>query len=608
MIRVSTTSHILNHLNKQQQEAVAFEKGPLLVLAGAGSGKTRVLTYRAAWLIEEKKIDPEKILLLTFTNKAAQEMRERIKKLVPNQTAPFAGTFHSFSARLLRKEAQHLNLSPGFVIYDRQDQIEAIKQTLKALGLDPKQHKPGLILNLISQAKNELISASEYGQYTQTSVQETASKAYLLYEQLLKKAQALDFDDLLLKTLYLLEQNKAVLQKYQQQFEWVLVDEYQDTNRIQYLLTQFLTKPQLNLTAVGDACQSIYSWRGADFRNLVNLQKDLPQLTTINLEQNYRSSQTILKAANQVILKNTSHPVLNLWSQKKGGDKIIIYQAQSELDEAFFIVSQVKQLLREGKFDYKDTAILYRTNAQSRVLEEAFLHQSIPYSIIGGLKFYERKEVKDCLAYLRLVTNPQDQVSFLRATKIGKRRLKKFQELREEEKNLKEKPTKEILEKVLQATTYLEKLDENDPQDLARLENIKELSSVATKFPDLNDFLENVSLVQMEYFPQGSDQKQEKGVTLMTMHAAKGTEFPVVFLAGMEEGLFPHSKTLLDRQELEEERRLCYVGLTRAKEKLFLTFSEKRLFFGSISTNPPSRFIEEISPSLVLFLKDHHQC
>ncbi len=608
MIRVNSTASILDQLNKQQQAAVGFGHGPLLVLAGAGSGKTRVLTYRAAFLIKEKNIDPKNILLLTFTNKAAQEMRQRIEKISTNKIAPFAGTFHSFCARLLRQEAGRLNLSTNFAIYDRQDQTEAVKQALKSLSLDPVIHKPGPIINLISQAKNELISASEYGQYSQTSQQEIASKVYIVYEQILKKAQALDFDDLLLKTLYLFEQNRDSLQKYQQQYQWVLVDEYQDTNRIQYQLTQLLTKPQLNLTVVGDACQSIYSWRGADFRNLTNLKKDLPQLTIINLEQNYRSCQTILKAANEVIAKNTSHPVLNLWSQKRAGDKIVVYQAESELDEAFFIINQIKQLCLNQQFKYKDIAVLYRTNAQSRVFEEALLHQGIPYSIVGGLKFYERKEVKDCLAYLRLLANPADSVSLIRAQKIGKRRLEKFNQLKDKEKNLADAPTGEIITKTLTATSYLDKFNHNDPQDLARIENIKELSSVAKNFPNLNDFLENVALVQMEYSPEQTASRQEEGVTLMTIHAAKGSEYPIVFLAGLEEGLFPHSRTLLDRQELEEERRLCYVGLTRAMEKLFLTFSQKRLFFGSISSNPPSRFIEEIPSSLVLFLKDHHQC
>ena len=576
-----------------------------MILAGAGSGKTRVLTHRAAWLIAEKNIAPENILLLTFTNKAAEEMKTRLVKLLSSEVGslPFAGTFHSFCAKVLRGKGSFIGIPIGYAIYDELDQLEAIKEAMARLGLSPKEMKPSLALNLISQAKNEMISASEYPQYARGKIQEMTAKIYITYQQILKTAGALDFDDLLIKTLQLFSEQKEVLGAMQDQFRWILVDEYQDTNRIQYLLTQSLAKRYQNLTVVGDACQSIYSWRGADFRNLINLKKDFANLKIVNLEQNYRSTQIILEAANQVIKKNITHPILNLWTEHNGGERIVLYEARSEIEEAVFVSTQIADLTRAGAAaSFSDFAVLYRTNAQSRVIEEALLHSGIPYRLVGGTQFYERKEIKDCLAYLRLLANPKDSISQKRAEKLGKGRWKKFSTLMKDREKLMRLPTLDILDLVITTVGYLEMFDEEDPTDLARIENIKELRSVATSFAELPIFLENVALVQMEAAEKRPKDNSRGVVTLMTMHGAKGTEFDNVFLTGMEEGLFPHSRAMLDRNEMEEERRLCYVGITRAKKKLFLTFSQRRLFFGQFSSNPASRFIGDIPAHLVQFL------
>jgi len=622
-------------LNPQQEKAVTFEGKPLLILAGAGSGKTRVLTYRAAYFIREKKIDPSQLLLVTFTNKAAEEMRTRLQQLLKSGShqspvpSPqlFAGTFHSFCARILRRYASSLDLPHSFVIYDTKDQKQAMKQTLEKAGLDPKIHQPGKILYYISQAKNELISPSEYAALARTSTQETAAKLYPLYQKLLKKYNALDFDDLLMLTVKLLSNHGQVRQDLKQQFRYLLVDEYQDTNRAQYVLTKLLVGESNNLTVVGDASQSIYSWRGADFRNLTLLKNDFPELKVINLERNYRSTQNILDAAYSVISQNSSHPILRLWTKENGGEKIALYEAGSEKKEARFVAQMIKKekLRTPLDFSYKDFAVLYRTNAQSRVLEEMFMRAGIPYQLVGGVSFYERAEIKDCLAYLKLIANPHDGVSLERAEKIGKRRLSAFLSWRKELPN-DLLPTKKLLEDLFRVTGYLERFrNRTTPgvnsltpevksadtsgvvlasgvktKDFERLENIKELMSVATEFPDLTAFLENVSLVQNGHFPnQPKGKKKKKGVALMTLHSAKGTEFPVVFLVGMEEGLFPHSRSMLSREELEEERRLCYVGITRAKKKLYLTFARRRLFFGNLISNPVSRFVSNISEKLL---------
>lgn len=608
----------ISQLNERQQEAVTHKNGPLLILAGAGSGKTRVLTYRTAYLIAERKINPANILALTFTNKAAGEMKERIKKLLisslqsPVSNGPFAGTFHSFCAKILRKEGQEINLTPNFLIYNESDQLETIKEAMKNLEISPKNFSPVAVLATISQAKNELLSPLEYPQYTHGYFQETVARIYLQYQKILKESSALDFDDLLLETVRLFQKNPEVLKKYQNLFQYILVDEWQDTNKAQYILTHLLAKQHRNLLVVGDAAQSIYGWRGADFRNVMLLKKDFPEMKTINLEQNYRSTKKILEAAYHVIKNNHSHPILKLWTENKEGEKINVYQALNEQEEAQFILNTISKACCSAvshlPYTLADYAVLYRTNAQSRTLEEVFLHHGLPYVLVGGVKFYDRKEVKDVLAYLRLINNSQDLVSYKRTEKLGKGRMEKFLKFAQtfKEENLQEKlTTLEILDKTLEATSYLELYNPEAEEDLYRLENIKELRSVATEFPNLTEFLENVALVQQEYLPDQKplaiSDKPNDAVTLMTAHTAKGLEFPVVFIVGMEEGLFPHSRSLMDQQEIEEERRLCYVGMTRAMDRLFLTYASRRLYFGKRSANLVSRFITEIPEELLGF-------
>ncbi len=596
-------SDILSHLNPSQQEAVVFDKGPLLVLAGPGSGKTRVLTYKTAWLIG-KGIAPENILLLTFTNKAAEEMKKRIKKLT-GEIPSMSGTFHSFCAKVLRIEGKVLGISPNFVIYDEADQLETVRAAMKEIDISTDKFKPVSILNLISQAKNELISALEYPQYAFGPLQTTAVRIYLTYQRLLKKYQALDFDDLLLEAVRLFQKEKKILEKYQQQFDYILIDEYQDTNQAQYVLTRLLAKKKRKLCVVGDASQAIYGFRGANFRNLLNLKKDFPEIKIINLEQNYRSTQIILDAAWEVIKRNTTHPVLKMEAEKKKGKPVFLYCAKDQKEEAFFVL----ETIRNSGYQYSDFAILYRTNAQSRTLEEVFLHAGIPYVLIGGVRFYERKEIKDCLAYLRLLFDPNDNISLKRVKKLGEERFKKFAKFRKKIKN-KNFSTLELLDEVLKKVGYLEMFNPKNEEDLSRLENIKELRSVASEFPYLGAFLENVSLLTAEYLPANSGRPdgEFEAVTLMTIHAAKGTEFPVVFMVGMEEGLLPHIKSMGSKEELEEERRLCYVGMTRAKEELYLSFARRRLYFGQYFHNPVSRFVNDLPTDLIKFVNYPDLC
>lgn len=611
---------ILANLNPPQQEAVTFKDGPLLILAGAGSGKTRALTYRAAYLILKREILPENILLLTFTNKAAGEMKKRIQELlfspsealpkggpyaasnVASRSLPLAGTFHSFCAKILRQEGSFLGIPPNYVIYDEGDQQEAVKGVLNKLKLSPKDYKPVSVLATISQAKNELISELEYPNYARGPWQKNVAEIYLDYQRFLNSSSAVDFDDLIFKVVNLFKKFPEILGKYQNKFQYLLVDEYQDTNHAQYVLTKMLAQRFHNLTVVGDASQSIYGWRGANFRNLVNLKSDFSNLKIINLEQNYRSTQAILDVAYFVISHNTTHPILKLWTENKKGEKVGLFEADSELKEAEFVVNKISSLL--DKRSLSDFAVLYRTNAQSRVLEEFFLHAGIPYTLVGGTRFYQRREIKDVLAYLRILANPKDAVSRKRIEKIGKNRLEKFlawmKEISLSAKNdLSKIDTIVLFDSSLKVADYLSLYNAEVEEDLSRLENIKELRSVATEFPNLTDFLENVSLVEQESLPDKPTLDKNETVTLMTLHASKGLEFPVVFIVGMEEGLFPHSRSLLDKNELEEERRLCYVGLTRAKEKIFLTHARRRLYFGQRSSNEISRFIEDIPEDLL---------
>jgi DNA helicase-2/ATP-dependent DNA helicase PcrA len=594
---------LLNDLNPDQKKAVIHTDGPVLILAGAGSGKTRVLTCRVAYLVSEKHVDVHNILMVTFTNKAAAEMKNRIRTLLGGaHELPFAGTFHALAVKILRKDGVHIGISPNFMIYDEQDALDAVKDIMKTLDLSPKSFNPGAVLHTISEAKNELISPTEYPQYARGYFQEAVSQVYIKYQKLLQENEALDFDDLLSKTVYLFQKNAEVLGVYQEKYKYIVVDEYQDTNKAQYLLTKLMGARYHNICVVGDASQSIYRWRGADFRNITNFKRDYPDCVEFHLEQNYRSTQVILDAAHGVISKNTSHPVLKLWTDKKNGEQITLYEARTEHDEAGFLV----QTILQGSRPFRDFAVLYRTNAQSRVLEEAFLHAGVPYILVGGTRFYDRKEIKDVLAYLRVLSNPKDTVSYKRIEKLGKGRCTKFLAMADKiqsDKTLVDFSTLELLDQILAVTQYLELYDANVEEEAYRLENIKELRSVATEFPVLRDFLETVALVEQEYEPKMVKIREEHrdAVTLMTLHAAKGLEFPIVFMIGMEEGLFPHSRSLMDKDELEEERRLCYVGLTRAKEKLYLTYANRRLFFGTRTQNMISRFIADI-PQHVLDL------
>jgi DNA helicase-2/ATP-dependent DNA helicase PcrA len=532
-------SHIITSLNKSQQEAVTHGNGPLLILAGAGSGKTKALTHRAAYLIDQKKISAQKVLLLTFTNKAAGEMKERIRKLlIPNSDLselPFAGTFHSFCARILRFDGHHTSISSHFLIFDEQDQQDLVKQALVKLDLNVKNFKPGGVLATISQAKNEMISALEYPQYARGTYQEQVALIYVIYQRLLKEHEALDFDDLLIETVKLFQNFPDVLKKYQEQYQHILVDEWQDTNRVQYVLIKLLAQKYRNLCVVGDASQSIYGWRGADYRNITLLKEDFPNLKTVSLEQNYRSTQKILDTAYEVIKLNRSHPILKLWTENPMGENIKVFEAEHEQQEAMFIAEKIEELMYQSStinhepLSCSDFAVLYRTNAQSRVLEEAFLHAGLPYNLVGGVRFYERNEIKDVLAYLRYLINAKDSVAYKRLEKLGKRKLAEFVKFAEGY-DYKEKTTLEIMDKILEATNYLSLFDINLEEDLYRLENIKELRSVAATYPDLDLFLENITLVERDSRPaKGQDNKN--AVTLMTLHAAKGLEFPVVFMA-----------------------------------------------------------------------------
>jgi DNA helicase-2/ATP-dependent DNA helicase PcrA len=621
---------LLIDLNKQQRHAVEYDKGPLLVLAGAGSGKTRVLTYRVAYFIEQGKTSPQNVLLLTFTNKAAGEMKERVITLTKRSPA-FAGTFHSFCAKLLRIDGERIDIPRNFLIYDDSDTKDAIKDILIDLNLSTDSYKPAAFASVISDTKTQMLTPSQYSEFAKGDFQKTVYKVYLEYEKYLKKAGALDFNDLLLKAVKLFDDDKTALDKWQNILTHVFVDEWQDTNKVQYKLTKQIVGKRNNITAVGDAAQSIYSWRGADYRNINYLKEDFPDIKVVNLEQNYRSTQNILSSANAVILKNTNHPVLKLWTDKKDGEKIKLYRATSGLDEASFIVSEIQRLsdcrvqtTEKKAVDYSNVAVLYRTNAQSRVLEEALLHAGIPYVLVRGVRFYDRKEVKDVLSYLRLLINPKDSVSRKRVEKLGKRRLQRFEKLTEElqlnnseghperaeqaegsPSSTQSPTTLDLMDEVLSSTSYLEKYSNETEENMMRLENIKELRSVAAEFPNINEFLENVSLVEAEQDEKGKpklstyNKEKANAVTLMTLHAAKGLEYPVIFMVGMEEGLFPHSRSLFDINELEEERRLAYVGMTRAMELLYLTFANKRLYFGQKTSNPPSRFLVDIPEDLL---------
>ena len=635
---------LLTGLNKEQQQAVQHTEGPLLILAGAGSGKTKVLTVRIAHLLGQG-VNPYEILAITFTNKAAKEMKSRVEGLVGDvANRIWLSTFHSFCAKFLRFELDNfLGYNSNFTIYDTSDSQAVIKAALKALNLDDKYYPVGAMIGAISDAKNKLLFASDFRKQARDFYQEKVADVYEYYERELRKNNALDFDDLLLVAVKLLQSNEAVLDKYSKRFRYVMIDEYQDTNHAQYLLAKLLASHWKNIAVVGDADQSIYAWRGADIQNILDFEKDYPNCTSIKLEQNYRSTKIILDAANAVIENNEGRPKKNLWTDKTEGAKIQHFTAQSEHEEAAFIGDTIAKKHDIHGVPYGDMAILYRTNAQSRVLEEALIKRALPYTMVGGTKFYDRKEIKDVLAYLRVLYNPFDDLSLLRIINVPKRSIgattvAKLQDYarangtslfmtltqlhlvdtikgKTKEKleefgiliftlvaEMEDKTVLDILESILDRTGYLAQLEEStDPQDQARAENIGELLSVAKDFQDTNpngtveDFLEQVALVN----DVDSFEQEESKVTLMTLHAAKGLEFPIVFLGGLEEGLFPHSRTLMNPEEIEEERRLAYVGITRAEKELYISNATTRTVFGRTSSYLPSRFIDEIPEELV---------
>jgi len=590
---------ILKNLDPTQAEAVKQTKGPVLVLAGAGSGKTRVLTYKVAHLISSG-VKSDNILAVTFTNKAANEMKVRIGKLVgtilKNKT-PYVGTFHAFCAKLLRIDGRFIGLPAGYVIFDDNDSLMLVKRIMKDSNIAVKSFKPSSILNAISSAKGELVNAIEYAGMSRGYFGSTVAEVYTLYQKELNELNACDFDDLLFKTVELFKKNPNILEKYSGRFKYVLVDEYQDVNTAQYTLTKLLSSVHGNLTVVGDASQAIYSFRGADFRNILNFERDFPKVKIFNLEQNYRSTQIILDAANSIISKNESHPVLKLWTKNISGEKINIYNALNEVDEANFIIDKINS----SRLPLSSYGILYRTNAQSRNIEEAFLHSNIPYRLHGGVRFYERKEIKDVLAYLRLIENPKDKIAMNRTIKIGKRRYAKFEELVEKIKSRKRKPKPiELIDKVLDATDYIKLIDDGTDQGLSRIENVKELKSVAADFENLSTLLESIALMEDKSTPEKNyDKETGDVVTLMTIHSAKGLEFDNVFVVGMEEGLFPHSRSMLEASQLEEERRLAYVATTRARRKLYLSYATQRLIFGTRNVSMVSRFITDIPEELL---------
>jgi len=634
----------IQRLNDRQREAVTTTEGPLLIVAGAGSGKTRVLTHRIAYLIATRKAPPWGILAITFTNKAAREMQERVSSLVGAEGRDiWVSTFHSMCVRILRKDIERIGYKTNFTILDSDDQLSVIRGCLKDLNLDPKRHEPRGILSMISSAKNELLDADQYAARAgQDPMKKIAAQVYELYERKLRSNHALDFDDLIMKTIQLFKREPEVLDFYQKKFRYIHVDEYQDTNHAQYMLCRQLAAAHRNLCVVGDSDQSIYRWRGADISNILNFEHDYPDATTILLEQNYRSTGYILQAANSVIGNNKGRKPKKLWTDKGEGEKIKIYYADSEHAEGYYIVSEIQRHLKEDGRSYRDHAILYRTNAQSRVIEEIFLKSNIPYQIVGGIRFYERKEIKDLLAYLRLVSNPDDDISFLRivnepkrgigaasldklaeyaarrglsifasldeldAIEIGtkqKNALHDFKQLIDNLNRMSEYVSvTELTEKLLEMSGYRAQLVQEDTlESQARVENIDEFLSVTQDFEEKNEdktliaFLTDLALIaDIDTLAEDGAEDPSDKVTLMTMHSAKGLEFPYVFVVGMEEGVFPHSRALTDPEELEEERRLAYVAITRAEEELVLSCAQMRTLFGRTNRNLPSRFLKEI--------------
>lgn len=644
--------NLLSDLNNPQKEAVLATEGPVLVLAGAGSGKTKALTHRLAYLMREKKISPYNILAVTFTNKAAKEMEQRVAKLLGfgdvSYRLPWMGTFHSVCVRILRREADYIGFSRSFTIYDENDKLSVIKRLMKDLGVDPKRFNPSSVTYFISGAKNELIDAKEYKKYINSPFEKVTSQVYERYENYLRKANALDFDDLIMQCVLLFQNNPKILEKYQELFKYILIDEYQDTNQAQYIWTKLLAEKHKNIMVVGDDYQSIYSWRGANFRNILNFEKDYKSAKVVKLEQNYRSTQTILEAANEVIKYNENKTDKKLWTENSKGTPITVYEALNEKDEAEFVVTEIRSISnRDSSVDYSNFAVLYRTNAQSRAVEEIFLRYNIPYRVIGGVRFYDRKEIKDVISFLKFLANPRDFEAFARMVAapsrgIGEKTVDKIREFFQNNQESSQLFSNETIEQLstefpkkvldffklllelhgLSLTKNLDQLIYNvaiksgykdylldgTPEGEGRWENVEELMTVAEQIEatqnqrsededrsTLEIFLEQVALVQ------DTDQvsTEEGVVTLMTLHSAKGLEFDNVFIVGAEEGLFPHSRALMDMSEMEEERRLAYVGITRAKKRLYLIYASERNIYGRFQCNPKSRFIENIPEHLL---------
>ena len=643
---------LLTGMNDKQAEAVQTTEGPLLIMAGAGSGKTRVLTHRIAYLIDEKMINPWNILAITFTNKAAREMRERAMALNPATSETLIATFHSMCVRILRREADHIGYNRNFTIVDPGEQRTLMKRILKNLNLDPKKWNERAILGTISNAKNDLLDEVAYEHQAGDMYTQIVAKCYKAYQEELRRSEAMDFDDLIMMTLRLFDKNPDVLAYYQQRYQYIHVDEYQDTNHAQYQLVKLLASRFKNICVVGDADQSIYGWRGADMQNILDFEKDYPEAKVVVLEENYRSTKKILQAANEVIKNNRNRRPKKLWTQNDDGEQIVYYRANDERDEAVFVASTIDNIIREEGKNFKDFAVLYRTNAQSRTIEEALLKSNIPYTMVGGTKFYSRKEIRDAISYLNLIANPADNISFERVVNepkrgVGPGTLEKIRNFAYEQNmslldasaNIMLSPVKgkaaqgvydfanmilnlrdqldglsitEAVEAVLDKSGYLDALSmQQTLESQARIENIEEFMSVTKNFDETNTdgtedetgidrlgrFLNDLALIA----DTDDGDMEAAEVTLMTLHAAKGLEFPVVFLIGMEEGVFPLSRASEEPDELEEERRLAYVGITRAEEILFLTNANTRTLFGKTSYNRPSRFLREISDDLLQY-------
>jgi DNA helicase-2/ATP-dependent DNA helicase PcrA len=636
---------MLNGLNDKQKEAILATEGPVLIIAGAGSGKTRALTHRVAYLIEEKGVAPWNILAVTFTNKAAEEMQVRISRLLQDHLddLPTIGTFHAICAKILRKHIHLLGYENSFVIYDANDQVVLMKEIMRDYHIDEKQLNPKAVLGHISQAKSQLMGWEEYQLRAHNYFTEKVAELYKPYQIRLAKHQALDFDDLLMKTVELFQTHPEILDYYQEKWKYISVDEYQDTNHAQYTIVKMLAEKYRNICVIGDPDQSIYSWRGANMQNILDFEKDYPEALVIKLEQNYRSTSVILEAAHHVISKNRNRKEKKLWTEREGGEKIKLHQARDERDEAYAVARTINEHAREDAFpDYRKFAVLYRTNAQSRTLEEAFMRFGIPYKVIGNVKFYLRKEIKDIIAYLRLIHNADDDLSLLRIVNtpnrgIGTKTIEHLQDFAtmhgvsvframERVDEIPQLSSKvETVKKFIAMIHHLQKcnsqfaaagvtkhtvsetgfkdflLKDKTPDAEARYQNVQELMSVANKYEalepgiSLSTFLEEIALIT----DLDSLEEEQNAVTLMTLHSAKGLEFPIVFLTGLEEGIFPHSRSLFEPQELEEERRLMYVGLTRAMDNLYLLYARQRMLFGEFKQNAPSQFLMELPEELV---------